>query len=122
MPRGNRTAGPPPLLPPRRFAGRVAGYWLFALGGLGLTLGLGTWGYHAVADLGWIDAFYNSAMILSGMGPSAEMPDVGSKLFAGGYALFAGLAWTALLSVVLYPFIHRMLHALHLQMREGDDE
>ena len=115
-------AGPPPLLPPRRFAGRVAFYWLFALGGLGLTLGLGTWGYYAVADLGWIDAFYKAAMILSGMGPSADMPDVGSKLFAGGYAIFAGFAWTALLSVVLYPFVHRMLHALHLQMREDEDE
>ena len=64
---------------------------------------------------------YNAAMILSGMGPSADMPDVGSKLFAGGYAIFAGLAWTALLSVVLYPFVHRMLHALHLQMQEEDE-
>lgn len=109
------------LQPLHLFAGRVAGYWAFGLGGLAASLALGTWGYHAVAHLDWIDAFYNSAMILSGMGPSAEMPHDAAKMFASFYALFAGLAWTALLSIVLYPFVHRMLHALHLQM-QGDDE
>ncbi len=111
----------PPLLSRPRFAGRVLGFLAFGLGGIWASLALGTWGYHAIAGLGWVDAFFNSAMILSGMGPAAEMPDDSAKIFAGTYAMVAGLAWTALLSVVLYPFVHRMLHAFHLQMRgEGE--
>lgn len=111
----------PPLPTRSRFVGRVLGFWAFGLGGIGLALALGTWGYHAVAGLGWVDAFFNAAMILSGMGPAAEMPDDAAKIFAGLYALVAGLAWTALLSVILYPFIHRILHALHLEMQGEDD-
>ena len=110
----------PPLPSRPRFAGRVLGFWAFGLGGIGLSLALGTWGYHVIADLGWVDAFFNSAMILSGMGPAAELPTDAAKIFAGVYAMVAGLAWTALLGMVLYPFIHLMLHALHLEMR-GDE-
>ena len=112
---------PLPLPPRRRFAWRVLGYWAFGLGGIGATLALGTWGYHAIAGLGWVDGFFNASMILSGMGPAAEMPDDRAKIFASFYALAAGLAWTGLVSVVLYPFVHRMLHALHLQMRGDED-
>ncbi len=57
------------------------------------------------------------AVILSGMGPASEMPTDGAKIFASFYALLAAPAWAALLGLIAYPFLQRMLHALHLQMR-----
>ena len=110
-----------PLPPFGPFARRAGAFAAFGLGGIGLCLALGTWGYHAVAGLAWIDSFFNAAMILSGMGPANAMPGDAAKVFASLFALFAGLAWTALLSVIVYPFVQRMLHALHLQMRDGGD-
>lgn len=117
----SRARGPiAPLLPAGRFAQRAGAFMAFGLGGIGLCLALGTWGYHEIAGLSWIDSVFNAAMILSGMGPADPMPNDAAKVFASVFALFAGLAWTALLSVIVYPFVQRMLHALHLQMH-GDD-
>ena len=99
------------------------GFAAFGLGGIGASLALGAWGYHAVAGLGRVDSVFNAAMILSGMGPAAEIRSDAAKLFASAYAIGAGLAWTGgLLSVVLYPFVHRLLHVLHLQAQAENDE
>ena len=48
-------------------------------------------GYHFIENLGWVDAFENAAMILSGMGPVATLQTDAGKIFAGCYALFSGL-------------------------------
>lgn len=117
--RGGR---PPPLLPRRLFARRVGAFAAFAAGGLGFSLAAGVLGYRYVAGLGWVDAVFNAAMILSGMGPVSPMPTDAAKLFASAYALAGGLAWAGLVGVLLFPFIHRMLHALHLAMRGEEDE
>ena len=66
-------------------------------------------------------AFFNSPKILSGMRPAAEMPNDVAKIFAGIYPLLAGLARTGLVSVTLFPSVHRMLYALRLQMWEEND-
>jgi hypothetical protein len=111
MPRSARLA----LLPHPKFLQRAAGFILFALVFLTLALGIGTVGYHVVARLDWIDAFLNAAMILTGMGPVDPMPDDAAKLFASIYALVAGAVYPAITAIVLYPFLHRMLKALHLE-------
>ncbi|WP_210526796.1 hypothetical protein [Rubellimicrobium arenae] len=122
MPNTRRMRRPsPPLLTPGQFAARVAGFTAFGLGGIGLALALGTWGYHDIAGLSWVDSVFNASMILSGMGPANAMPTDRAKIFASIYALCAGLAWTALLSVIVYPFVQRMLHALHLEMNKDDE-
>jgi hypothetical protein len=41
------------------------------------------------------------------------MNDTG-KVFAGAYALFAGLLFVATSGIVLAPILHRVLHALHV--------
>jgi hypothetical protein len=64
--------------------------------------------------MGWIDAFANASMILSGMGPLGTLQTKAGKLFAGCYALFSGLAFITLVGVVLAPFIHRAFHRFHL--------
>jgi hypothetical protein len=53
-------------------------------------------------------------MILGGMGPVNQLPTTGAKLFAACYALFSGLTFIAVMSILLSPIVHRMLHKFHL--------
>ena len=80
---------------------------------LALSLAIGMAGYHHFEELPWRDAFLNSAMLLGGMGPvNAPRTDNG-KLFAGLYALFAGLVFIFAAGVLLAPLLHRLFHTLH---------
>jgi len=78
------------------------------------AVGCGTVGYH-LAGLDWIDAFLNASMILSGEGPVDRMETTGAKLFAALYALFSGLAFVAVMGVMLAPWLHRLFHWIHLE-------
>jgi hypothetical protein len=79
------------------------------------VLAAGMVGYHALGGLTWIDAFLNASMILGGMGPVDRMDTTAAKLFAGLYALFSGLVFIGVVSVVLAPWVHRLFHAAHLE-------
>jgi hypothetical protein len=72
-------------------------------------------GYHHLEKLPWLDAFTNASMILSGMGPLAPIQTSAGKLFAGGYALFSGIAFISSMGVVIAPIFHRFLHKFHLE-------
>ena len=111
----------PTLLSPSGFGKRVLAFWALGLARIGETQGLGTWGYHAIMKLGWVNGVFHSAMILGSIGPASEMPDHLAKVFAAVYAIVAGLASMALLSVILYPFVPRMGHAFDLRMRNRDE-
>lgn len=115
------SGGGPLTFPSRaRFVGHVLALWTFGLAGVGLSLAAGAWGYQPILGAGCFDTFFNSAKILSGTGPAAEMPNDTISMFTGILALPAGLVWTALLSVVLFPFTLGMRQPLHLRMPEED--
>jgi hypothetical protein len=103
-----------PLLAWPRFLRRAIRHVLVAVIILSCVDGAGTVGYHAVGDLGWVDAFLNASMILSGMGPVDRMQTNAAKLFAAFYALFSGLVFIGVVGVVLAPWVHRIFHWLHL--------
>ena len=65
--------------------------------------------------LPWIDALVNASMILGGMGPVDPITSHAGKLFASAYALFSGLLFIGAASLVLTPFVHRIMHKLHLE-------
>jgi hypothetical protein len=106
-----------PLLSRRDYLRRLLLHALIAGGILTGCLGLGMAGYHGFEGLGWLDAFLNAAMILSGMGPVAPLATAGGKLFAGCYALFSGVAFLTTVGVLLSPVVHRALHKFHLESR-----
>ena len=98
----------------RHFIRRVLGHMLVAVGLLAASLGFGMWGYIRFAHLEPVDAFLNAAMLLGGMGPvGGEHDPAPGKLFAGFYALFAGLLFIVVVGLVLGPPLHRLLHTLH---------
>jgi hypothetical protein len=82
------------------------------------SLAIGMIGYHYLGGLGWIDSFLNASMILGGMGPVDPMTSSAAKLFAGTYALFAGLIFLGMAGVVFAPFVHRLLHRFHIDTEE----
>lgn len=102
-----------PLAPLSRFVRRLISSFAIGLGLVAVSLAIGMIGYRRLFALSWIDAFVNASMILSGMGPLAVPQTDGAKLFAGGYALFSGLAVLAIAGIIFAPAIHRFLHYLH---------
>jgi hypothetical protein len=104
-----------PLLSRRRFAYRMWQHFLVALLVIAVSLLIGMAGYHALAGFTWIDSFLNAAMLLGGMGPVGDIPTSSGKLFAGVYALYAGLVLLVSAAVLLTPILHRVMHRLHLE-------
>jgi hypothetical protein len=107
------------LLTRAEFAWRVLGHLAFAIAAAAIALCVGIAGYHYLAGLNWIDSLLNASMILGGMGPVDPLKTDASKLFASFYALFSGLFFIGVLGILLAPFIHRVMHRLH--MDEGGD-
>ena len=106
------------LLTRAQFARRVAGHVAAGFGAIAVALAIGVAGYHWIARFSWVDSFLNASMILGGMGPVGDLPSSAAKIFAGSYALFAGLFFIAMLGLLLAPFLHRLAHRLHIE----DDE
>lgn len=97
----------------RVFAWRLLGQLCVALGLLTLSLAVGMWGYAHFEGLPWVDAFLNAAMLLGGMGPVNPPHTHAGKLFAGWYALYAGLVFIATAALLFTPIFHRVIHRFH---------
>jgi len=117
-------------MPPRPlFFRRLAHNASIAIGVIGGGLVIGMIGYHWLGRLTWEEAFYYSAMILSGEGPPPDpqaLTSVGLShlhLFAGFYALFSGVTFITMVGVLFAPVVHRFLHRFHLEIyaHEGED-
>ena len=103
-----------PLLPRPVFYRRLAAHVAVALGLIVFSLGIGMAGYMATEHLHALDAFLNTAMLLGGMGPVATLATSAGKLFAGLFALYAGLVFVACATLVIMPVLHRVLHHFHV--------
>jgi len=106
-------------MPPHpAFVRRVARSAAVSTALLGVSLGVGVVGYHAIAGLEWIDALLNASMILTGMGPVSPLPSAGAKLFASAYALFSGVVFIASTGLIVAPLAHRFLHRFHIELAD----
>ena len=103
------------------FLVRVGRYGFFCGLLIVVSLAIGMVGYHAVGHISWLDSFYMSSMILTGMGPVAEMPmhSVAAKLFSAFYALYSGVVVLSTTAVFFAPIIHRVLHILQVDEDEN---
>lgn len=78
-----------------------------------VSIVIGMVGYEYFEQLSWRSAFLNSAMLLGGMGPVDAPHSDGGKLFAGLYALYAGLVFIVVAGLILAPLVHRVMHKFH---------
>ncbi len=103
-----------PLMPRAEFIRRLWSHIAISLGLLAFSLFIGIAGYTYFENLSCLDGFLNSAMLLGGMGPVTTPLTRAGKLFAGVYALYAGLVFLIAAGFVLAPLVHRILHRFHL--------
>ena len=96
-----------------RFIRRMLNHLYIALVLILGSVVLGMAGYMIFEHLSPIDAFLNSAMLLGGMGPVNMPATEAGKLFAGIYALYAGLVFIATAALILTPILHRVIHRFH---------
>jgi hypothetical protein len=108
-----------PLLPMGQFILRLVRHSILAFIVIACALGIGIFGYRFFEGLSWLDSFLNASMILGGMGPVSELHNPAAKLFAGFYALFAGLVFIGVAGIVILPIAHRFLHILHLDSSDN---
>jgi hypothetical protein len=82
---------------------------------IAVALFMGMVGYHVFEHMSWVDSYLNASMILSGMGPANTMVTTAGKIFAGTYALFSGLAFIAIVVIMLSPIIHKFFRKIHME-------
>ncbi len=102
-----------PMLPRAAFHKRLLQHALLAAAIVLGSLGIGMLGYHALEGFTWLDAFLNAAMLLGGEGPVGELQTASGKLFAGLYALYSGIVFLAIATLIVAPLAHRLLHHVH---------
>ncbi len=112
------------LLPRQRFVARAFRYAFFSTLIILASLFIGMAGYRFFAGIGWVSAFYNAAMILTGMGPALDIGQLAperqaaTQIFAGLYALYSGVVFLAASGLILSPLLHRFFHKLHLDVKD----
>ncbi len=102
-----------PPLSRRYFLQRLAQHGLVAVAIILGSLAIGVVGFHLTEHYSWLDSYLNAAMLLGGMGQVNPITTESGKLFAGTYALYAGLVVIVIMGLMLAPVIHRVLHKYH---------
>ena len=103
-----------PVLNPRQFALRQIRFTLLSALVIGGSLGIGAIGYHGCEGGSWLDATYDAAMILTGMGPAIQPHSDSGKIFVTVYALFSAIVFLSASGLLITPLFHRIMHRLHL--------
>ncbi len=107
------------IIPFPKFLLRLGRYALFSSMLIFLSVFIGVIGYHHFGQLKWLDSFHMSCMILTGMGPVADMKADAAKIFSSFFALYSGVAFLSITAVFFAPIVHRILHILQV---ERDDK
>ena len=102
-----------PPLPRAQFLLRVAAHLAVVVALTLVSLVIGIAGYMSFEHLSALDAFVDAAMLLGGMGPVHIPVTTAGKLFAGLYALYAGLVFLLGAGVLFAPLLHRVIHKFH---------
>jgi hypothetical protein len=105
-----------------RFKNRLMTNGGYSAAVIGLSMLIGTVGFHWIVNEDWSLSFLNAAMLLGGMGPvgGVENAHVGGRMFAALFALYAGLIFLIVAGLLLAPVFHRVLHHFHWEVQEEE--
>jgi hypothetical protein len=95
------------------FVRRLFLHTALALALIAVSVAIGMTGYVCFEHLAPLDAFLNTAMLLGGMGPVNAPVTPAGKLFAGFFALYAGLVFIVTAALLFTPLLHRLMHRFH---------
>lgn len=109
------------VVPLGQFLKRVFRYTMFSGSLIVFSVLIGSLGYHFIGKLMWLDSFHMSCMILTGMGPVAEMKSDSAKIFSSLFALYSGVAFLSITAVFFAPIVHRVLHMLQVEPDENPE-
>jgi hypothetical protein len=94
---------------------RVRRAFAFAFAAMAIWLAIGTFFYHGIEELAWLDAFHQAALLAAGMGPVKEINTSLGKVFDSFYALFSGFVMLGAAGYLFAPFAHRILRRFHIE-------
>lgn len=110
-----------PLLPRHRFAIRMLLFVLLALVVDVAAVAIGGLGFHYLDGMSWLEASENAAMIITGNGPVQQAQSTAGRIFQIFEALVGGILFVAVISVLLAPVFHRVLHAFSLEPEDVEE-
>ncbi len=105
------------LLTRRQFALRLLRHAAISFGLVAVSIAIGMAGYCGLEGLSPLDGFLNTTMLLGGMGPVNAPVTPAGKLFAGFFALYAGLVFIVSAALLFTPLLHRVMHRFHWEGR-----
>lgn len=92
---------------------RLANHGLFVAAVIGVSVVIGTIGYHALGAEPWLDSFVNACMLLGGMGQVGDVQPTAGKVFSAFFSLYSGLVFIVSLTTLFAPVMHRIIHKFH---------
>lgn len=107
------------ILPRRKFARRILIFSLLAIVLEIVTILIGSIGFHIIEGMNWLDSSLNAAMIVSGNGPPYEAQSQAGKVFQIIYSIFGVVMFVMVISAILVPVFHRVLHSFHFDPESG---
>lgn len=84
------------------------------------SLAVGMLGFHLAAGYDLAESFSQAALLLGGEGPSGSYPNNPSRIFAGVYALYSGLAYIVVTALLLAPVFSHVLKRHHLEVDDTE--
>ena len=101
------------VLPRKKFIRRIVIFAFIAIMLEVVTILIGSVGFHIIEGMNWLNSSLNAAMIVSGNGPPIEAQSQGGKVFQIIYSMFGVVMFVMVISAILVPVFHRMLHSFH---------
>jgi hypothetical protein len=102
------------LLSNRQFAARMVRFAFLGIAIEGAVILIGSMGFHYIGGLNWLDGALNATMVITGNGPAFEPQTEGAKIFQIIFSLSGVIGFVLILSVMLAPVFHRVLHHFHI--------
>ena len=85
-----------------------------------ISLAIGMLGFHLAGGYDLVESFSQAALLLGGEGPSGSYPNDPTRLFAGVYALYSGLAYIVVTALLLAPVFSHVLKRHHLDVDDTE--